>query len=69
MVQANYIPWMITGSHLFLLDMGLSICHHFEFNYILNLYVLSMCFVRYRNQIVCTICNAAPTLFFRLGKF
>jgi hypothetical protein len=44
------------------------ICHHFEFNYILNLYVLSMCFVRYRNWIVCTICNAAPTLFFRHGK-
>ncbi len=25
---------------------GLSMCHHFEFNYILNLYALSMCFVR-----------------------
>ncbi len=44
--------------------MGLSICHHFQFNYIQNLYVLSMCFVRYRNWIVCTICNAASTLFF-----
>ncbi len=29
--------------------MGLSICQHFEFNYILNLYVLSMYFVRYHN--------------------
>ncbi len=28
-----------------------------------------MCFICYHNRIVCTICNAAPTLFFRLGKF
>ncbi len=33
--------------------------HHFEFDYILNLYVLSMCFVCYRSWIVCTVCNAA----------
>ncbi len=49
--------------------LGLSIHHRFEFDYILNLYLLSMCFVRYRNWIVCTICNAALPLFFRLGKF
>jgi hypothetical protein len=48
---------------------GLSICHHFEFNYILNLYVLSMCFVRYCSWIVCTVYNVAPMLFFRLRKF
>jgi hypothetical protein len=46
-----------------------SICHHFEFNYILNLYVLSMCFVCYRSWIVCTVCNAAPMSFFRLRNF
>ncbi len=38
---------------------------HFEFNYILNLYILSMCFVCYRNVIVCGMCNAMLTLFFR----
>jgi hypothetical protein len=37
--------------------------------YILNLYVLSMCFVCYRSWIVCTVCHAAPMLFFRLRKF
>ncbi len=47
---------------------GLSICHHSEFNYVWNSYVLSMCFVRYRDWIVCTICNAAPMSFFR-GSF
>jgi hypothetical protein len=36
---------------------------HFEFDYILNLYVLFMCFMRYRNWIVCTIRNAARTFF------
>jgi hypothetical protein len=40
------------------------LCHHFEFNYILNLYVLSMCFVRYRSWIICTVYNAVPMLFF-----
>ncbi len=49
--------------------MGLSICCHFEFNYILNLYVLSMCFVHYLNRILRNLCNAAPMLFFRFGKF
>jgi hypothetical protein len=48
---------------------GLSIHHPFEFNYILNLYFLSMCFVRYRSWILCTVCNAAPLSFFRLRKF
>ena len=43
--------------------LGVSICHHFEFD-ILNLYVLSMCFVRYRSWIVYTVYNAAPMLFF-----
>jgi hypothetical protein len=28
-----------------------------------------MCFVRYRSWIVCTVCNLAPMLFFRLIKF
>ncbi len=28
-----------------------------------------MCFVGYRNWIVCTVCNVAPMLFFRLHKF
>ncbi len=45
------------------------LCHHFDFNYILCSYVLSMCFMLYRSWIVCTVCNAVPTLFFRLGKF
>jgi hypothetical protein len=48
---------------------GLSICHHFEFNYILNSHVLSMCFVCYHSWIICTICNAVLMSFFRLGKF
>jgi hypothetical protein len=47
----------------------LAIWPHFEFNYILNLYVLSMCFMPYRNWIVCTIYNAALMLFFILRKF
>jgi hypothetical protein len=42
---------------------GLCVYHPFEFDYILNLYVLSMCFVRYRSWIVCTVCNAAPMSF------
>ena len=46
-------------------EMGLSIHHPFEFNYILNLYVLSMCFVRYLSWIVCTICNAVPIVVFQ----
>ncbi len=32
-----------------LTNKGLSICHHFKFNYILNSYILSMCFMRYCN--------------------
>jgi hypothetical protein len=28
-----------------------------------------MCIIRYRSWIVCTVCNAAPMLFFRLRKF
>ncbi len=50
-------------------SLGLSICHHFDFNYILNLYVLSMCFMRYHSWIVCTVYNAVPMLIFRLRKF
>ncbi len=41
------------------------IWHHFEFNYILNLYIFSMCFVHYRNWIICTVFKAVPMLFFR----
>jgi hypothetical protein len=37
--------------------------------YILNSYVLSICFVCYSSWILCTICNAAPMWFFRLRKF
>ncbi len=48
---------------------GLSLCHHFEFNYILNLYILSTCFVRYRSWIVYTMYNMAPVLLFILRKF
>jgi hypothetical protein len=48
---------------------GLAIWHHFEFNYILNLYDLSMCFVRYHNWVVCTMYNAVRMLFFILRKF
>jgi hypothetical protein len=48
---------------------GLAIWPHFEFNYILNLYVLSMYFVRYPNWIVCTLYNVAPMLFFILENF
>ncbi len=51
-----------------LMKKGVSICHHFEFDYILNVYVLSMCFVRYRSWIICTVYNAASMLFFRLRK-
>ncbi len=47
----------------------LAICHHFEFNYILNLYVLSMCFMLYHNWIGCAVCNAATTLFLDLENF
>jgi hypothetical protein len=49
--------------------MGLSIHHHFEFDYILNLYVLSMCFICYCSWMVCNVCNAVPILFFRLRNF
>jgi hypothetical protein len=52
-----------------MLTLGLPICHPFEFDYIQNLYVLSMCFVRYHSWNVCTVCNAAPMLFFRLKEF
>jgi hypothetical protein len=47
----------------------LSICHPFEFNYILNVYVLSMCFVCYCSWNICIVCNAVPMLFFRHRKF
>jgi hypothetical protein len=62
-VQGLLDPWTLK------LKKGLAIWHHSEFNYILNLYILSMCFVRYRNWIVCTVYNAAPMLFFILRKF
>jgi hypothetical protein len=48
---------------------GLSICHHFEFNYILNSYVLSMCSMHYHSWIVCTVYNAVLVLLFILRKF
>jgi hypothetical protein len=40
----------------------------FEFDYILNLYVLSMCFVCYRSWVICTLCNVAPMLFFQTSE-
>ncbi len=47
----------------------MSIHHPLEFDYILNLYVLSMCFACYSSWIICTIFNAAPMSFFRLKNF
>jgi hypothetical protein len=44
---------------------GLAIWPHFEFNNILILHVLSMCFMLYCNGIVCNVCYVAPTLVFR----
>jgi hypothetical protein len=51
------------------LTKGLSIYHPFQFDYILNSYVLSMCFVCYRSWIVFTVFNAALMSYFRLRKF
>ncbi len=46
----------------------LRVCYMAPFwiNYILNLYILSMCFVRYHNWIVCTMYYAALMMFFIL---
>ncbi len=50
-------------------SLGLAIWHHFEFNFILNLYILSMCFVHYCNWIICTVYKVVLMLFFILRKF
>ncbi len=43
--QINVDKVICTNSYIQNPKKGLSICHHFEFNYSLNLYDLSMCFV------------------------